>query len=91
MLVDLLKFKTKDGDAAEALMKDQAVTSRGDEGCIFAHAFRSKDNPGELYLLMSWENRESVEKHFQTEHDISFREKLDPLLEGPPEFFELIV
>jgi len=91
MLVDLLKFDVVDAQLAYELMKKQAVTSRDDEGCHFAHAFRSKENPSELYLLMAWENKECVEKHFQTEHDVAFREKLDPILKGPPEFLELIV
>ena len=91
MLVDLLKFSVKDGDAAHALMKEQTVMSRGDEGCLFAHAFRSKENPDELYMIMAWDSKEAVEKHFQTEYDIKFREKIDAILTGPPEFFELIV
>ena len=91
MLVDLLRFSVKDAGAAELLMKEQAVASRDDEGCNYVHVFRSKENPAEFYMLMSWASQELVEKHMQTEHDIMFRKKLDPILAGPPEFFELIV
>jgi len=91
MLVDLLKFSVNDADAAELFMKEQAVASREDDGCNYAHVFRSKENPAEIYMLMSWVSQELVEKHMQTEHDIIFRKKLDPILTKPPEFFELIV
>ena len=92
MIIDLLKFTVKDGrgDASAALMKEQAVNTRGDEGCEYAHVFRSKENPDELYMLMAWADQESVEKHLKTEHDLRFREGLDPELARPPEFFELI-
>ena len=91
MLVDLLKFVVTDAETAELLMKEQTIASREDEGCRFAHVFRSKDNPRELFMLMSWENQESVDKHMDTEHDIVFREKFDPILAGPPEFLELVI
>jgi len=91
MLVDLLKFVVTDAGAAELLMKEQTVASREDEGCRYAHVFRSKDDPAEIFMLMSWENQESVDKHMDTEHDILFRERLDPILAGPPEFLELVI
>jgi len=91
MLVDLLKFVVTDAGAAELLMKEQTVASREDEGCLYAHVFRSKDDPAEIFMLMSWENQESVDKHMDTEHDILFRERLDPILAGPPEFLELVI
>ena len=91
MLVDLLKFVVTDAETAAALMKEQTIASREDDGCRFAHVFRSKDNPAELFMLMSWENQASVDKHMDTEHDIVFREKFDPILAGPPEFLELVI
>ena len=91
MLIDLLKFQVTDSEAAFSLIKQQTVDTRGDEGCFFAHAFRAKENPSELFMLMAWENQDSVEKHFETDHDVKFREKLDEILSGPPEFFELII
>lgn len=90
MITDLLKFTIKDGSAADAaeLMKTAMEEDMGDDGCILAKAFKSKSNPNEIFVLLGWENQESIDKHLKTDHDRVFIEKLDPLLAGPPEFFD---
>lgn len=93
MIVDLLKFTVQSGqeEAAAVIMKEQAVATRLDEGCGYAHVFQSRENRTELFMLMSWADNDAVEKHLQTEHDLAFRDKMDDKLVCPPEFFELIV
>lgn len=90
MITDLLKFTIKEGseDEAAELMKKQMKNNLGDEGCLLAKAFRSKTNPNEIFILLGWENRTAIEKHLKTDHDRMFRENLDPMLAGPPEFYD---
>jgi quinol monooxygenase YgiN len=90
MITDLLKFTIKEGltaDAAE-LMKRAMTEDLGDEGCLMAKAFLSKTNTNEIFILLGWENQEAIDKHLATDHDLKFREDLDPLLAGPPEFYD---
>ena len=90
MITDLLRFTIREGSIDEAvdLMKKQMKRNLGDEGCLMSNAFQSKTNPNDIYLLLGWENEDAIDKHLKTEHDKEFREELDPLLAGPPEFFE---
>ena len=90
MIIDLMKFTIKEGRVGDAieLMKTQMKNNLGDEGCLMSNTFQSKTNPNELYLLLGWENQEAIDKHLKTEHDLKFREGLDPLLAGPPEFYD---
>ena len=92
MIIDLLKFTIKESfaDKALELMKRQMANNLGDEGCLFSNTFRSETNPNELYLLLGWENKESIEKHLKSDHDEKFREELDPMLAAPPEFLNMI-
>ena len=90
MITDLMKFTIKDGCAAEAgeVMKKQMKNNLGDEGCLMSNVFQSKTNPNEFYLLLGWENQDAIDKHLKSSHDLKFREDLDPLLAGPPEFYD---
>ena len=90
MITDLLKFTIKEECVADAieLMKKQMKNNLSDDGCLLSDIFQSKKNPNELYMLLGWEDQEAIEKHLKTEHDNVFRVELDPLLDGPPEFFD---
>ena len=90
MITDLLKFTIKEECVAEAiiLMKKHMNDNLGDEGCLMSETFQSKTNPNELYMLLGWENQEAIDKHLKTDHDNTFRVQFDPLLAGPPEFFD---
>lgn len=90
MITDMIKFTIKDSavTAAKASMKKQMEANLGDEGCVISKTFQSKANPCEMYMLLCWENQAAIDKHLESEHDLEFRETLDPLLAGPPEFFE---
>ena len=92
MITDLLKFTIKEEFIEDAmmLMKKQMQNNLGDEGCLLSSTFRSKTNQNELYLLLGWESPEAIEKHLKADHDLKFREALDPMLAGPPEFFDWV-
>ena len=87
MIIDILQFNIKEEciDDAIDLMKKQLPNVRNDEGCFLAHVFRSKKSPCELFLMLGWENQESIDMHLNTDHDRRFREELDPMLSGPPD------
>ena len=90
MITDMIKFTIKPDSIAEAaeLMKGQMKANLGDEGCMLSKTFQSKSDPGDMYMLLCWENQSSIDKHLASAHDSEFRDGLDPLLAGPPEFFE---
>ena len=90
MITDLLKFTIKNDAAtqAAALFKEQMENNLNDEGCMISKTFRSKTDPNSYYMLLGWENQAAIDKHLETEHDLKFREGLDPILACPPEFFE---
>ena len=90
MITDLLKFIIKENAVSEAaaVFDKQMKDNLKDEGCLMSQTFKSKTNPCEFYLLLCWENQDAIDKHLVTEHDLKFRENLDPLLAGPPEFFD---
>jgi len=90
MITDLLKFTIKEEFVIEAeeLFRRQMENNLGDEGCLMSKTFRSKQHPGEFYLLLCWQDPEAIENHLKTEHDNRFRENLDPMLACPPEFFD---
>ena len=90
MITDLLKFTIKEECVADAieLMKKQMENNLLDKGCLLSHTFQLKENPNELFMLLGWENQDAIERHLKAEYDNVFREDLDPLLAGPPEFFD---
>ena len=90
MITDLLKFTIKEDAAGKAvpLFKAQMENNLGDAGCVMSKTFRSKNEPNCFYMLLAWENQAAIDAHLETDHDLKFREGLDPLLAGPPEFFE---
>ncbi|MCL2125996.1 MAG: antibiotic biosynthesis monooxygenase [Oscillospiraceae bacterium] len=90
MITDLMKFTIKEGCITEAIevMKNQMKNNLGDDGCLMSNVFRSNTAPNEIFLLLGWENQESIDKHLASSHDLKFREDLDPLLAGPPEFYD---
>lgn len=90
MIVDLLKFQIKDGCAEKAaeIFKRQMKDNLGDEGCLLSKSFRSTKDPNEFYMLLGWETPEAIEKHLKTEHDLRFRDDVDPFIACPPEFFD---
>jgi len=90
MITDLLKFTIREEAVEDAakLMKSQMKNNLGDEGCLIAKAFRSNINRNEIFVLLGWEDQAAIDKHLKTDHDRKFREDLDPLLAGPPEFYD---
>ena len=87
MITDLLKFTIKEGHTEEAikLFTEQMKNNLGDEGCMMSKAFQSQTKTNEIFLLLCWENQQAIDKHLQTDHDLAFRSKLDPIIIGPPD------
>jgi len=90
MITDMIKFTIQDDYIPEAinLMKDQMIANLDDKGCIISKTFQSKENPADMYMLLCWEDQEAIDAHLGSAHDQIFRDGLDPILAGPPEFFE---
>jgi quinol monooxygenase YgiN len=90
MLVDLLQFTVKPGNAEKVIghMKEQTVATREDEGCVLANVFQDGSDQNTLYMLLAWESQEAVDKHMATAHDLEFRNNVDDLIAGPPQFLD---
>lgn len=90
MITDLLKFTIKEGTDIEAIpiFRKQMENNLEDDGCLISKMFRSRTKTNEFYLLLGWDSPGAIENHLKSAHDLKFREDLDPLLAGPPEFYE---
>jgi quinol monooxygenase YgiN len=86
MVVDLFKFSVKPGFSEKVIghMKEHTELTRDDEGCLFVHSLQSNTDENTLYMLLGWEDQESVEKHMATDHDLQFRNNVDDYIYAPP-------
>jgi quinol monooxygenase YgiN len=87
MLTDLIQFTVKEDRLADAIqyLKEQLENTRGDKGCVSAQLFQSIPDPRVFYLLLRWENEETLQAHLKQPYDLAFREKMDPILAAPVE------
>lgn len=87
MITDLIKFKVKPKciDQAIALLKEQIINTRNEEGCIEDNLFQLKNNPTVIYLLIKWRDEEALKKHMVQPYELKFKKEMDKTLEGPVE------
>lgn len=86
-MIDLIKFKIKEGFEGEAiaLFEEQLKHTRNEKGCLMDNVFQLKSEPTVFYLLIKWEDEESLRKHMEQPYDLEFREKMDRILAAPVE------
>ena len=65
-----------------SLLDDLAVAARGEPGCSAFDVLELRD-PGELVLLVAWDDEEALRAHFATPHYRRYREAVGPLLARP--------
>ena len=65
------------------LMKNMVLLCRKEQGCISYEYFEGITDSNQIILLQEWENADSLQGHYQTEHMDDFMNKLVPHIEKP--------
>lgn len=65
------------------LMKTMVSKSLAEPGCLNYEYFEGITNGNQIILLQEWEDAESLQEHYQTEHMDSFLAELGQYLESP--------
>ena len=52
----------------KALLKTTVKPSKEEDGCLQYDVFQTKNNLVEFIVIDSWENKEALDKHYETEH-----------------------
>ncbi|MEP1448560.1 MAG: putative quinol monooxygenase [Paraglaciecola sp.] len=65
------------------LMKNMVLLCRKEQGCISYEYFEGITDSNQIILLQEWENAESLQGHYQTEHMNDFMSQLIHHLEKP--------
>ncbi len=73
---------TNGDPAAAQALKDLAVASREEEGCIRYDVFESTGAPGVLVTIEEWRAQEDLDAHMSTPHVGQAFEIAGPLLTG---------
>ncbi len=69
-------------DEALSLMRQMALASKDEEGCISYEFYVGISRPNSLLLFQEWESVEALQKHFETEHMEEFMKQLPEVLDG---------
>jgi quinol monooxygenase YgiN len=80
------KFVAKAG-SEEALAQELAKVvkpTQAEEGCIMYLLHRSISNPSEYWFLEQWQSQESLDRHAQSSHIRTLRERCQPLVSVEP-------
>lgn len=64
------------------LMRQMAVASRAEDGCISYEFYIGLSDPNELLLFQEWESVDALQGHFETEHMEEFLKLLPDVLDG---------
>jgi|TARA_Y100000310_G_scaffold321335_1_gene378821 quinol monooxygenase YgiN len=69
-------------DEALTLMRQMAVASKTEEGCISYEFYVGLSEPNSLLLFQEWESVDALQSHFETEHMAEFLKQLPDVLDG---------
>lgn len=69
-------------DEALALMRQMALASKIEEGCISYEFYVGLTQPNSLMLFQEWESVEALQNHFETKHMEEFMKQLPDVLDG---------
>ena len=74
--------KSEVRDDALELMRQMAVASRAEDGCISYEFYVGLSDPNVLLLFQEWESVDALQGHFETEHMEEFLKILPNVLDG---------
>ncbi|MCG2793231.1 MAG: antibiotic biosynthesis monooxygenase [Weeksellaceae bacterium] len=78
-------FHIKENEMMDAieLLKKLVIETRKEEGCLQYDLFEDRRNKGVFFIHESWESSDDLHSHQVSDHMITFRETILPLLENP--------
>jgi len=80
-------LKTRPGmeqEAYDTCSQMAGEVNKKEKGCLLYEAYKTRENPSEIYILEKYSAMEDLEEHRQTTHYLEFREKIKGLLSEPP-------
>jgi quinol monooxygenase YgiN len=83
-LIARIDVQPGQGGVVGAALKELAIPSRQEAGCILYDVCRATESPDTLLVLEEWESKEILDAHMQTPHFGAFIEKVGSLLAGEP-------
>ena len=69
-------------DYALDLMREMAIASRAEEGCVTYEFYVGLSDPNVLLLFQEWVSVDALQSHFETEHMEVFLQQLPSVLDG---------
>ena len=87
-LVRVGRFRPAAGkrDEATSALSEMAATARRADGCFGAQVATSNRDHESIVLVSRWQSRDALDRFGATAEFEAVRSRLQPLLEGPPEF-----
>lgn len=69
----------------KASLAEAKGTISGEPGVFQFHMLDDKDNPNRFYFFEIFEDEAAIDAHWQTENFRTWWDRIQPMLEGPPE------
>jgi quinol monooxygenase YgiN len=69
-------------DDAMSVMREMAVASRTEYGCLSYEFYVGVSDPNTMLLFQEWESLDAYQGHFDTEHMADFMKVLPDVLDG---------
>ncbi|HOS94248.1 MAG TPA: putative quinol monooxygenase [Armatimonadota bacterium] len=84
-LVAVLKAKPGQEAAVTQALRDLAVPSKAEPGCVMYVPCRSKADPAKLVVIEEWADQAAFDAHAASPHFQAFLAKVGNALAGEPE------
>ena len=75
-------IKAEVREEALDLMRQMAIASREEEGCITYEFYVGLSDPNTMLLFQEWASVDALQGHFETEHMEAFMQQLPSILDG---------
>lgn len=82
LLVNLKAANPKDADNLRNILKDLAISTPKEKGCIEYSIYQESDNSLSFQILESWNSQEDLERHEKVLNDSGLLKKASALLAG---------
>lgn len=86
-LYGFVRLHAREGEerALEEALREVALASREEAGCVSIHAFRSVRDRRLFFIHSRWVDEEAFQLHGGLAHTVRFLERVDALLDQPRE------